>query len=143
MEVVMYLRKLLSMVDARTAGEAALSKAMENSDWPVAIAVVDATSELVYFVKMDNSSPLYAKMAINKAYTVVHFEMDNIMQFLKPQGLEISAWPDPKFTPMGGTIIKDSDGVVLGGIGASGRRPDIHNVSDRDIEMAGVKALSL
>lgn len=139
----MYLRKLLSMVDARTAGEAALSKAMENPDWPVAIAVVDATSDLVYFVKMDNSSPLYAKMAINKAYTVVHFEMDNIMQFLKPQGLEISAWPDPKFTPMGGTIIKDSEGVVLGGIGASGRRPDIHNVSDRDIEMAGVKALSL
>ena len=139
----MYLRKLLSMADARTAGEAALEKAMENPDWPVAIAVVDATSELVYFVKMDNSSPLYAKMAINKAYTVVHFEMDNIMQFLKPQGLEISAWPDPKFTPMGGTIIKDSDGVVLGGIGVSGRRPDIHNVSDRDVEMAGVKALSL
>jgi uncharacterized protein GlcG (DUF336 family) len=139
----MYLRKLVSMVDARTAGEAALSKAMENPDWPVAIAVMDATSELVYFVKMDNSSPLYAKMAINKAYTVVHFEMDNIMQFLKPQGLEISAWPDPKFTPMGGTIIKDSDGAVLGGIGVSGRRPDIHNVSDRDIETAGVKALSL
>ena len=139
----MYLRKLISMADARTVGEAALKKAMENPDWPVAIAVVDATSELVYFIKIDNSSPLYAKMAVNKAYTVVHFEMDNIMQFLKPQGLDISAWPDPKFTPMGGTIIKASDGAVLGGIGASGRRPDIHNVSDRDIEMAGLKALSL
>jgi len=139
----MYLRKLISMADARTVGEAALKKAMENPDWPVAIAVVDATSELVYFMKMDNSSPLYAKMAINKAYTVVHFEMDNIMQFLKPQGLDISAWPDPKFTPMGGTIIKDSDGTVLGGIGVSGRRPDIHNISDRDIETAGIKALSL
>jgi uncharacterized protein GlcG (DUF336 family) len=139
----MYLRKLISMADARTIGEAALEKAMENPDWPVAIAVVDATSELVYFIKMDNSSPLYAKMAINKAYTVVHFEMDNIMQFLKPQGLDISAWPDPKFTPMGGTIIKASDGAVLGGIGVSGRRPDIHNVSDRDNEMDGIKALSL
>jgi uncharacterized protein GlcG (DUF336 family) len=131
------------MEDARTAGEAALAKAMENPDWPVAIAVVDATSELVYFIKMDNSSPLYAKMAVNKAYTVVHFEMDNIMQFLKPQGLDIGVFPDPKFTPMGGTIIRASDGTVLGGIGASGRRPDIHNVSDRDIEAVGVQALSL
>jgi uncharacterized protein GlcG (DUF336 family) len=139
----MYLRKLLSLEDARTAGEAALAKATENPDWPVAIAIVDATSELVYFTKMDNSSPLYSKMAINKAYTVVHFEMDNIMQFLKPQGLDINAFPDPKFTPMGGTIIKAPDGTVLGAIGASGRRPDIHNVSDRDIELAGVKALSL
>ena len=139
----MYLRKLISLEDARKAGEAALAKAMENPDWPVAIAIVDATGELVYFMKMDNSSPLYGKMAINKAYTVVHFEMDNVMQFFKPQGLDISAFPDPKFTPMGGTVIKTSDGAVLGGIGASGRRPDIHNVSDRDIEAAGVKALSL
>jgi uncharacterized protein GlcG (DUF336 family) len=139
----MYLRKLISLEDARKAGEAALAKAMENPDWPVAIAVVDATSELVYFVKMDNSSPLFAKMAVNKAYTVVHFEMDNIMKFFKPQGLDVSAFPDPKFTPMGGTIIRASDGTVLGGIGASGRRPDVHNVSDTDIEAAGVKALSL
>jgi uncharacterized protein GlcG (DUF336 family) len=139
----MYLRKLISLEDARTAGEAALSKAMENPEWPVAIAIVDATAELVYFVKMDNSSPLYAKMAVNKAYTVVHFEMDNIMQFLKPQGMEISVFPDPKFTPLGGTIIRASDGAVLGGIGASGRRPDIHNVGDRDIELAGLQALSL
>ncbi len=139
----MYLRKLLSLEDARIAGEAALAKAMENPDWPVAIAILDATSELVYFMKMDNSSPLYAKMAINKAYTVVHFEMDNIMQFFKPQGLDISAFPDPKFTPMGGTIIRASDGAVLGGIGASGRRPDMHNISDRDIELAGANTLSL
>jgi uncharacterized protein GlcG (DUF336 family) len=139
----MYLRKLISLEDARNVGEAALAKAMENPDWPVAIAIVDATGELVYFMKMDNSSPLYGKMAINKAYTVVHFEMDNVMQFFKPQGLDISAFPDPKFTPMGGTVIRASDGAVLGGIGASGRRPDIHNVSDRDIEQAGVKALSL
>jgi uncharacterized protein GlcG (DUF336 family) len=138
-----YLKKLISLEDARTAGEAALAKAMANPDWPVAIAVVDATGELVYFMKMDNSSPLYGKMAINKAYTVVHFEMDNVMKFFKPQGLDISAFPDPKFTPMGGTVIKASDGTVLGGIGASGRRPDIHNVGDHDIEQAGLKALSL
>jgi uncharacterized protein GlcG (DUF336 family) len=132
-EATMYLRKLISLEDARNAGEAALAKAMENPDWPVAIAIVDATGEMVYFMKMDNSSPLYGKMAINKAYTVVHFEMDNIMQFFKPQGLDISAFPDPKFTPMGGTVIRASDGTILGGIGASGRRPDIHKVGDRDI----------
>lgn len=137
----MYSRKLLSLEDARAVGEAALAKAMENPDSPVAIAIVDATSELVYFMKMDNSSPLYGKMAINKAYTIVHFEMDNIRKFLSPQGLDISAFPDPKFTPMGGSILKAPDGTIIGAIGVSGRRPDIHKVGDREIEQTGVKAL--
>lgn len=137
----MYSRKLLSLEDARTVGEAAFVKAMENPDWPVAIAIVDSTSELVYFMKMDNSSPLYGKMAINKAYTVVHFQMENIRQFLTPQGLDMSVFPDPKFTPMGGSLLKAPDGTVIGAIGVSGRRPDIHKVGDREIEQAGVKAL--
>jgi uncharacterized protein GlcG (DUF336 family) len=136
-----YSRKLLSLEDARAVGEAALAKAMENPDWPVAIAIVDATSELVYFIKMDNSSPLYGKMAINKAYTVVHFEMENIRQFLTPQGLDMSVFPDPKFTPMGGSLLKAPDGTIIGAIGVSGRRPDLHKVGDREIEQAGVNAM--
>lgn len=72
----MYSKRLLSLEDARSAGDAAFAKAMENPDRPVTIAIVDATGELVYFLKMDNSSPLYAKMALNKAYTVIHFGMD-------------------------------------------------------------------
>jgi uncharacterized protein GlcG (DUF336 family) len=137
----MYSRKLLSLEDARAVGDAALAKAMENPDWPVAIAIVDGTSELVYFMKMDNSSPLFGKMAINKAYTVVYFEMENIRQFLTPQGLDMSAFPDPKFTPMGGSLLKSPDGTIIGAIGVSGRRPDMHKVVDREIEQAGVKAL--
>ncbi len=142
----MYSRKLLSLEDARAVGEAALAKAMENPDRPMAIAVVDATGELVYFVKMDNSFPLYAKMAMNKAYTVVHFGMDtaDIAQFLKKDNLVIRDFVDPKFTPIGGGVcLRAPDGIMIGAIGTSGRIPVIDKVGDLDVALAGAKALSL
>ena len=142
----MYSRELISLEAARSAGEAALAKAMENPDRPMAIAIVDATGELVYFVKMDNSSPLYAKMAVNKAYTAIHFRMDtaDISTSIGRDGLSIKDFVDPKFTPVGGGVcIKTSEGEVVGAMGTSGRIPVIDKVSDSDVALAGVKALSL
>jgi uncharacterized protein GlcG (DUF336 family) len=142
----MYSRKLISLEDARTAGEAALAKAMENPDRPMAIAIVDATGELVYLVKMDNSSPLYAKMAVNKAYTAIHFGMDtaDISKSIGRDGLTVKDFVDPKFTPIGGGFcIKTSVGEVLGAIGTSGRIPGMDKIVDSDVARAGVEALSL
>jgi uncharacterized protein GlcG (DUF336 family) len=140
----MYLRKLVSLDVARAVGTAALAKAIENPDRPVAIAIVDATSELVYFAKMDNCLPPYAKLAINKAYTVVHMEMDTaeLSQFLKMEpGLAISNFVDPRLTPIpGGAAMRAPDGAIIGAIGVSGRRPEADKVSDVDIAQAGVKA---
>ena len=142
----MYSKRLLSLEDARVAGEAALAKAMENPDRPMAIAIVDATGELVYFMKMDNSSPLYSKMAVNKAYTAIHFRMDtaNISKSIGRDGLSVRDFVDPKFTPIGGGVcIKTSDGGVLGAIGTSGRIPGMDKVTDSDVALAGAKVLSL
>jgi glc operon protein GlcG len=142
----MYLKKLISLEDARSVGETALAKAMENPDRPMAIAIVDATGELVYFVKMDNSQPLYAKMAMNKAYTVVHFGMDTaeIGRVLKKDGLGVRDFVDPKFTSVGGGVcLRATDGSIIGAIGSSGRQPVIDKVGDLDVSLAGAKALSL
>ena len=80
----MYTKKLLSLEEARRVGEAALSKAMENQERPMVIAVVDASGELVYFVKMDNATPLATQMPLHKAYTVINFGRDtaDVKQFL-------------------------------------------------------------
>lgn len=141
----MYERKLLSLEDARIVGEAALAKAMENPDRPMAIAIVDATGEPVYFVKMDNSTPLYAKMAMNKAYTAIHFGMDTaeIAQFFQKDGLTVKDFVDPNFTPIGGGVcLRAPDGTLIGAIGTSGRIPKIDKVGDLDVALAGAKALS-
>lgn len=141
----MYERKLLSLEDARIIGEAALAKAMENPDRPMAIAVVDATGEPVYFLKMDNSTPLYAKMSMNKAYTAIHFGMDTaeIAQFFQKDGLTVKDFVDPNFTPIGGGVcLRAPDGTMIGAIGTSGRIPKIDKVGDLDVALAGAKALS-
>jgi glc operon protein GlcG len=139
-----YQRQLLTLEAARTVGEAALAKAMESQESPVAIAVVDATGELVYFVKMDNSSPLFAKMAVNKAYTAVQFGTDaqEVPRAIVGEGVIVRD-VDPKFTPMGGVAIEASDGTIIGAIGVSGRKPVRDRVLDEDISQAGLVALSL
>lgn len=142
----MYAKRLISLGDARKAGEAALKKAMENPDRPMAIAIVDATGELVYFVKMDNSSPLFPKMAVNKAYTAIHFRLDTaeIPESMKKDGLVLKDFVDPQFTKIpGGVCIKTAEGEVVGAIGTSGRIPGIDKINDLDVALAGAKALSL
>ena len=144
--MTLFSKKMIGLKDARAVGEAALAKAMENPDRPMAIAIVDATGELVYFVKMDNSQPLFAKMAVNKAYTVVHFGMDtaDIGRVLKKEGLGVRDFVDPKFTSLGGGVcLRSPDGTMIGAIGTSGRQPVIDKVGDTDVALAGVKALSL
>jgi uncharacterized protein GlcG (DUF336 family) len=140
----MYQRQMLTLETARTVGEAALTKAMENQESPVAIAVVDATGELVYFVKMDNTSPLFAKMAVNKAYTAVQFGADvhEVPRAIVGEGVIVRD-VDPKFTPMGGVAIKAPDGAIIGAIGVSGRKPVRDRVLDEDISQVGLAALSL
>ena len=140
----MYSKKLLSLEDARIVGEAALAKAMEHPDKPVAIAIVDATGELVYFVKMDNSNPLFGKMAINKAYTAITFGMDTAImgKAFQADNMSVSSFGDPRYTTgEGGVCLRAPDGSVLGAIGTSGRAPKIDKFSDLDIALAGAKAL--
>ncbi|MFC1893495.1 heme-binding protein [Chloroflexota bacterium] len=142
----MYSKQLLSLEDARIVGEAALAKAMENSDRPMAIAVGDATGELVYFVKMDTARPLFPKMAMNKVHTAIHFGRDTteVGPYLQADGKGVSDFGDPRFTTIpGGVCLKASDGTVLGAIGTSGRYPKIDEITDLEVALAGAQALSL
>ena len=142
----MYSKMLLSLEDARIAGEAALAKAMENPDRPMAIAIGDATGELVYFLKMNNALPLFPKMAMNKMYTSIHFGMDtaDIEKFLKIGGLTVKEFGDSRLvTIAGGVCLRAPDGTVLGAIGTSGRASTVDKVTDLDVALAGAKALSV
>lgn len=144
----MYSQSFLSLEEARIVGEAALAKAMESKGRPMAIAVVDAVGELVYFVKMDKNFPFHGvspKMAINKAYTAGQWGMDtaDVVAFLKAGGRVIGEFPDPRFTTVpGGICLRAPDSSVIGAIGAAGRAPNVEKVADQEVALAGAQALS-
>ena len=140
----MYSKNILSLDEARIVGEAALAKAMENSDRPMAIAVGDVTGLLVYFVKMDNARPQFPRMAMNKVHTVTYFGRDtgDIAAFLKGDNRVIADFGDPTFTTIpGGVCLRAPDGTVIGSIGTSGRAPNVDEVTDLDVALAGANAL--
>lgn len=140
----MYLINLISLKEARIVGEAALAKAMENPESPMAIAVVDRMGDLVYYVKMDGTSPIPPKMSINKAYSALQFPMDtaDIEKFLKEDNKDIRDFVDPRLTSIpGGVCLRAPDGSVIGAIGTSGRAPNRDKVTDLDVALAGARAL--
>lgn len=140
----MYSKQILSLEDARIVGEAALAKAMEHPDRPMAIAVGDCNGELVYFVRTGDTLPLVPYMAMNKMYTAIRFRMDTVevKKLLKSDNKVLSDFPDPRFTTVeGGVCLRAPDGAVIGAIGTSGRVPNIDKYNDLDIALAGAKAL--
>jgi uncharacterized protein GlcG (DUF336 family) len=142
----MYSRKLISLDEARRVGDAALARAMEHPDRPMAIAVVDAMGVLVYFVKMDGAPLLATQMPLHKAYTVINFSRDtaDVEKFLAddPNRLATTDFGDQRLTRIpGGVALRAPDGTLIGAIGTSGRAPHVDKVSDLDVALAGAKAL--
>ena len=117
----MYSKYCLSFNEAKVGIEAALLEAQKDPSHPIAIAIVDPTGDLIYFVRQDNSRPMASMLAINKAYTSIRFCRDTKDLAERFKGLGIKAFPDPKLTPIpGGICIKEPDGTCIGGIGISG-----------------------
>jgi len=144
--VLMYSKRLLSLDGARIVGEAALAKAMENPDRPMSIAVADATGMLVYYVKMDNARLNFSNMAMNKVYTVIYWARDtgDIQAYLQEDGKVITDFGDPRFTTIpGGVCLRAPDGTMIGAIGTSGRVPNIDEVTDLDVALAGAKSIKM
>jgi uncharacterized protein GlcG (DUF336 family) len=98
------------------------------------IAVVDAGGNLKAFARMDGAWLGSIDIAIRKARTARYFDMETakIGELSQPgeplYGIEISNGGLISFG--GGIPLKDADGNVIGGIGASG------TTVDKDVEIA-------
>jgi uncharacterized protein GlcG (DUF336 family) len=92
----------------------------------MSVAVVDATDTLVSFAKMDEASPLTARVSINKAHTALDARRDtkDIVEGLKNNQKDpyhYLKWGNPRFSPiLGGVLLKTGDGSIVGAIGTSG-----------------------
>ena len=116
-----------------------------QSNLRMSVAVVDSGGELVQFHRMDGTSPLSTRMAMNKAYTSVKWAQDTkaIKTRMFDYGLgadqrDIAWFGDARFTAVwGGVVIRDDDGIVLGAVGTSGGVP----AQDEEIARVGAEAI--
>lgn len=121
---------------ARKAGDAAKEAALQLGV-PNAIAVVEPTGELVYFIKMDGAPYSAIQLAIQKAVTSARYRRPTKAFF---DGIEsghafFATFPGMVAVPGGAPIVVD--GKLIGAIGVSGGDA----VQDVLVSNAGLDAL--
>lgn len=115
------------MIDhAKALIDRAGEKIQNEYDRPISIAICDAYGFLTAFVRMDGAPIRTIQIALSKAYTASRMgsSTDAFLARLRNEDLEISNFCDPLLTALpGGTLLKDSDGKILGSVGVSGLAP--------------------
>jgi glc operon protein GlcG len=116
---------------------AAAREAAEANGWNVAIAVVDASGDLLYFLRLEGTQPASNDIALEKARTAIRFKRstklfeDGITQGRTALlGLDI--------VPFEGGLPIYHEGHIAGAIGVSGVTPE----QDGIIAQAGADAVS-
>ena len=133
-------RLALRLVQIQAAMQAMMARAMQTPEAPVAIAVVDATGNLLSYATMDNLRLYSRRHALRKAYTAAIMGMDTgaHAQRLHSQGRSISELGDPQLTFGQGGLVIVQEGVILGGIGVGGYPS---GQQDEDLARVGLDAM--
>jgi len=128
--------KYITLEDAKKATAAAEAEARKNN-WNVAIAVLDAGANLIFFEKMDDTQLGSVNIAIGKAKTAVNFKrptkaIEDIVAggrqaFLALEGI----------TPLQGGLPVVADGKLIGAVGVSG----VMSSQDEQVAQAAVNVL--
>lgn len=133
-------RPALRLVQIQAAMQAMMARAMQTPEAPVAMAVVDATGNLLAYATMDNLRLYSRRHALRKAYTAAIMGMDTgaHAQRLHSQGRSISELGDPQLTFGQGGLVIVQEGVILGGIGVGGYPS---GQQDEDLARVGLDAM--
>jgi uncharacterized protein GlcG (DUF336 family) len=135
----------LTLAQANTIIAAALAKSKAQGYQPMAIAVLDDAGNLKAFASEDGASMFRFDIARAKAWGAVGMGVSSRTLGERAKGnpnffLSLAATSDGKFLPQtGAVVIKDTQGRVLGAVGASGGTGD----EDELICIAGVEAAGL
>ncbi|MDA8147491.1 MAG: heme-binding protein [Actinomycetota bacterium] len=103
----------------------ALGLAGRDGGTGVAASVVDATGELVAFLRADDAPLRAIRLAIMKAYTAARFGRATaaLAGMLEESGRSLAEYGDSRFTGLAGGVPLVVAGGTVGGLGISGRRP--------------------
>jgi glc operon protein GlcG len=112
-------RKAISLEFAKKIAEAAEQKAAE-SNWAVAIAVVDEGGQLVYLARRDGTQFGSIEVAIRKATTAAAFKRPTKVFEDAVAGGRMALLGLPGAVPLEGGLPLWIEGKVVGAIGVSG-----------------------
>jgi glc operon protein GlcG len=126
----------------QAAMQAMIARATQTPAEPVAMAIVDATGNLLAYAAMDNLRLFSRRHALRKAYTAAIMGMDTgaHAQRLHSQGRSISEMGDSQLTHGQGGLVIMQAGVILGGIGVGGYPS---GQRDEDLARVGLDAMRL
>lgn len=139
----MYQSASIGIGNAMLGINAMLTKAQNDFDRPISIAIVDTHGDLVAFARMDNCLALPQKLAFKKAYTASLMKNNtaDVEERFKNMGRNISDFGDSNLIALKGgiTIINPADNSVIGAIGVSGLTAD----QDEMIANLGLQSMNL
>ena len=129
-------RKAITLEGAKRIIAAAEAEAKKNN-WPVAIAVVDETGNLIAFQKLDDTQVASIDIAIGKARTAARFKRPSkALEDAVSGGRSVLLAVDG-ITPLEGGIPVTIDGRIIGAVGVSG----VTSQQDAQVAQAGINAL--
>src|SRR5216110_723990 len=128
----------ISLENAKKAAAPALAEA-EKNNWNVAVAIVDASGNLVYYEKMDNTQLGSANVAIDKARSAALFKRPTkaLQDALAAGGDGWRILRVQGAVPVEGGIPLVMDGRIVGAIGVSGAT----SAQDAQCAKAGADAI--
>ena len=128
--------KVLTLSGARAMADAAEAEARRNN-WNVAIAVVDAHGELIFFQKMDNVQQQSVDIAQAKARTAARMRRPTKALDDAVTGGRMALLAVDGVLPLEGGVPIIHNGVVIGAVGVSG----VTSAQDAQVAAAGIRAV--
>lgn len=128
--------KVLTLEAAKHVADVAEAKARENG-WNVAIAVVDASGDLVLFRRIDSTPPASVEIAIAKARTAARFRRATKQLEERVAAGRMSLLAVDDMIPLEGGLPLAVGEQTVGGIGVSG----VASTQDAVVARAGLGAL--
>lgn len=132
----------LTLKEAQQILEAATNAAITAGYNPMTIVVIDTGGHLIALARQDGASFFRFDVALGKAFAAVSFGLSSREVAAKGREnpnfyVSLAASAQGKFVPHTGAVcIKNSDGIIVGAVGASGAASD----EDEEVCMLGVKA---
>jgi glc operon protein GlcG len=130
--------KYITLEAAKKMAAAGEAEARKNN-WNLAIAILDAGANLIFFQKMDDTQLGSINVAMGKARTAVNFKrptkaMEDMIAggrtvFLAVEGV----------TPLQGGLPIIADGKLIGAVGVSGAT----SAQDEQVAQVAINALAL
>src|SRR3954451_10160207 len=139
----MQQRTYLGLSESMAALKAMQQAAREQPGRPVALVVVDHHGDTIAFSCEAGANPALARQnAFKKAYTSACMRVHGLdfAKRLESSGMEVMDFGNPNFTSGGGGMgVAQANGLIMGGVGVSGRA-DHEDQAIAEIVLAALKA---